>query len=344
MSTASPKLSIGLAVYNGENYIKEALDSILAQTFEDFELIITDNASTDKTHEICTEYAAKDQRIRYYRNEQNLGASRNQSLSFELSRGKYFKLAAHDDICAPDFFQKCVAVLDQNPDVVLCYPQTKIINEHGEVQEQYPDGRLRVRLTQKKTGLRRSLQSFVGDGQLHVDSPKPHLRFRSVACDMGKLHPIFGIIRADALRQTPLWENYGHADGVLLARLALKGKFYEVPDFLFFSREHAQQSCKLFSEKKGRHNYQAYAIWWDPKNAGKITVPTWKIFSEYCKAIDQSHVSLQDKVWCYFDALRWLRGNWSTLAQDLSVALQQRAASFSRPPVKETVSKDTVSQ
>ncbi|UBF24882.1 glycosyltransferase [Kovacikia minuta CCNUW1] len=330
MSSASPCVSIGLGVYNGENYLREALDSILAQTFQDFELIITDNASTDKTQEICEEYAARDQRIRYYRNERNLGASRNQSLTFELSKGKYFKLAAHDDVCAPEFLQKCVEVLEQNPDVVLCYPQTKIINEYGEIQEQYPDGKLRLRQSQKSGKLRQLLQPFLGDGNLHVNSPKPYLRFRSIACDMGKLHPVFGLIRADALRQTPLWENYGHADGVLLTRLALQGKFYEVPDFLFFSRAHAQQSCNLFRKEKGRHNYQAYAVWWDPNNAGKISVPTWKIFSEYCKTIAQADVSLQDKAWCYFDTLRWLRGNWKTLAQDLSAAWQQLTASWAR--------------
>ncbi|UBF24883.1 glycosyltransferase [Kovacikia minuta CCNUW1] len=337
MSTASPRLSVGLPVYNGENYIREAIDSILTQTFEDFELIIADNTSTDKTQEICEEYAARDQRIRYYRNEYNLGASRNQCLTFELSRGEYFRLAAHDDICAPECFQKCVEILDQNPDVVLSYPQTKIINEQGEIQEQYPDGRLRIRTVQKSTLLRQLFQPFLGDGDLHVDSSSPHLRFRSIVSDMGKLHPIYGVMRASVLKQMPLWGNYGHADGVFLARLSLKGKFYEVPEFLFFSRDHAQQSSHLFREKKGKHNYRAYAVWWDPKNAGKITIPTWKIFSEYGKAIAQSEVSLQEKAWCYFDSLRWLRGNWGKLARDLNAVLQQLTVFLARPLVKDRV-------
>ncbi len=131
MSNLTPRVSVGLAVYNGENYLREAIDSILAQTFTDFELILSDNASTDKTQEICLEYAAKDKRIRYYRNDQNIGGIRNQIRTVELSRGEYYKLAAHDDVCAPDFLEKCVEVLDRDPSVVLCYPKTKIIDENG---------------------------------------------------------------------------------------------------------------------------------------------------------------------------------------------------------------------
>jgi glycosyltransferase involved in cell wall biosynthesis len=88
-----PRLSIGMPVFNGEKYLKEALDSILAQTYSDFELLISDNASTDRTEQICREYAAKDRRIRYYRNEKNIGAPKNFNRVFELSSGKYFRWA-----------------------------------------------------------------------------------------------------------------------------------------------------------------------------------------------------------------------------------------------------------
>ncbi len=135
MTQHSPRVSVGLAVYNGENFIRAAIDSILAQTFTDFELVISDNASTDKTQEICLEYAAKDGRIRYYRCERNMGAAWNQNRVFELSRGEYFRLAAHDDVIAPEYLAKCVEVLDQNPSVVLCHSWTKAINDQGEVIE-----------------------------------------------------------------------------------------------------------------------------------------------------------------------------------------------------------------
>ncbi len=123
-----PRVSVGLPVYNGENFIKDALDSILAQTFEDFELIISDNASTDGTQQICRQYTSKDQRIRYIRNDGNIGASKNFNQVFELSSGEYFKWIAHDDLCAPEFLERCVEVLDQDPSIVLCFARPKAID------------------------------------------------------------------------------------------------------------------------------------------------------------------------------------------------------------------------
>jgi glycosyltransferase involved in cell wall biosynthesis len=130
LRSGKSKVSIGLPVFNGENYLEAAVDSILAQTFKDFELIISDNASTDRTQEICQRYCGRDSRVRYFRSEQNHGAAWNFNRVFELASGEYFKWAAHDDMIAPDFLQKCVAVLDEDPTVVLCHSQVQFINEY----------------------------------------------------------------------------------------------------------------------------------------------------------------------------------------------------------------------
>ena len=116
-----PLVSIGMPVYNGENFVKGALDSILAQTFQDFELIISDNASTDKTKEICQKYAAKDQRITLLCNEKNVGAAKNYNRTFYASSGKYFMWLAHDDLIATEYLERCVEILEQNPSIVLCH-------------------------------------------------------------------------------------------------------------------------------------------------------------------------------------------------------------------------------
>ena len=129
----SPCVSIGLAVYNGEKYLKKALDSIITQTFTDLELIISDNFSTDNTQQICEQYASQDERIRYYRNNKNIGAPRNFNRAFELASGKYFKWAASDDVLAPDFLRKCVAILDKDASVVLCHSITGRIDENGDL-------------------------------------------------------------------------------------------------------------------------------------------------------------------------------------------------------------------
>lgn len=133
MTYNQPCVSIGLPVYNGENHLKEAIESLLAQSFQDFELIISDNASTDKTSEICQVYAQQDSRIRYVRNPQNLRASRNFNQCFEIAWGKYFQWVAHDDILHPDFLAKTVPVMDQDPSVVLCFSNAKVIDPHGTV-------------------------------------------------------------------------------------------------------------------------------------------------------------------------------------------------------------------
>src|SRR5919109_5579420 len=154
MNEGRARVSIGMPVYNGVRFLKEAIESILAQTFEDFELIISDNASIDQTEQICREYAAKDKRIRYYRNEKNLGAARNYNRVFELSTGEYFKWQAHDDLCDPQFLEKGVAVLARDPSIVLCYSKFLRIDEHGNP------------LTMETSKVR--------------GGAKPHERFRSV--------------------------------------------------------------------------------------------------------------------------------------------------------------------
>ena len=96
-----PRVSVGIPVFNGERFLAETIESILAQTFKDFEIVISDNASTDRTEEICRSYAARDPRIRYNRNDTNRGAAWNHNRVFELARGEYFKWQSHDDFCAP---------------------------------------------------------------------------------------------------------------------------------------------------------------------------------------------------------------------------------------------------
>src|SRR5689334_10548773 len=107
----NPKVSVGLPVYNGQRYVRHALESLRRQEFEDFEVVISDNASTDQTGEICAEYVARDARFRYFRNETNIGASPNYNRTFELARGEYFKWCAHDDVCLPGFLSKCMATM-----------------------------------------------------------------------------------------------------------------------------------------------------------------------------------------------------------------------------------------
>lgn len=139
MSDTGATISVGMPVFNGERYLETAVRSILNQTYSDFELIISDNASTDRTKEICLDLAAQDHRIKYTRNRRNIGAAGNYNRLFALASGPYFRWANADDISAPKLHAKCLAVLEAHPDAVLAYGKTRIIDGDGAVIRNYDD-------------------------------------------------------------------------------------------------------------------------------------------------------------------------------------------------------------
>ncbi len=300
MSKNKPRLSIGLPVFNGEKHLKEAFDSILSQTYKDFELIISDNASTDKTPQICLEYAKKDSRIHYYRNKINIGAARNFNRVFELSSGKYFKWAAHDDILAPDFLSKCVNVLDQDPSVVLCHTKVGCIDENGVfsgIDEHEPINYLR----------------------------KTHERFAAVL-NRNLCWMIFGVIRADTLKMTNLMGDYIRADWNLLAEISLYGRLYEIPEVLFFRRHHRQAYTNKYylSGPIILPDYQKQLEWWasSRKKSVRALLPHWKICLEYFKSVKRSPLKWKERLLCYEKIGRWvIREGWQFMKWDIGCYL-----------------------
>lgn len=115
----TPKISIGVPVYNGQNFIRKRLDSILNQSFTDFEIIISDNNSTDLTLEICKEYAEKDKRIRLTKQEKNIGLFWNYKFVLDNSLGDYFVIANVDDLWEKDFLLKNFEILESHPKIVV---------------------------------------------------------------------------------------------------------------------------------------------------------------------------------------------------------------------------------
>src|SRR5262249_27915771 len=166
---STPLISVGLFVYNGERYLEETLQSILNQTFTDFELIISDNASTDRTGEISQAYAGRDARIRYYRSEKNMGAGWNARRVYELATGKYFKSAAPDDVVEPEFLRRCVDALERDPDCVLAYARTREVDSNG---------------------------AFISDHVLpiYANSSDPVARFREMLLTYHMCYQIYGVM------------------------------------------------------------------------------------------------------------------------------------------------------
>jgi len=302
-----PRVSIGLPVYNGEKYLDEAIESLLKQTFDDFELIISDNASTDRTKQICEKYARKDHRVSYFRNENNIGAADNFNKIFKLSSGEYFKWAAHDDICDPDLLRKCVKALDENPDIVLCYSKVMVIDENGKFLRKYKY-------------------------RLNGNNPKPYLRFLSQIRGH-QCYEIFGLVRAEALKRSSLIGNYAGGDAVLLLSLCLMGKIYEVNEYLFYSRSHQDQSTKM------QKNFRKFSIWFDPKRQYKLVFPYWRILLEYIKAVNRSSLNEFERSLCYIMIFGWSTRRLKRLLNDLIVALGMIFTGMGKGYFKKTIVK-----
>jgi glycosyltransferase involved in cell wall biosynthesis len=244
-------VSVGLPVYNGARYLSEAVDSLRSQTFGDFELIISDNGSTDETQRICLSYAERDPRIKYVRSEVNRGLIWNFLHVLELARAPYFKWMAHDDVCEPEFLARCVQELDADPEVVLCAPTTVDIDADGH-----------------------RLREF--DWPARTDSPDVRERFHDILRDR-YAHPFFGVMRTAVVRELDLGRPCLAWDKVLLAELALRGRLRVLDDPLLLHREHPNRSMRVHG-----HRAASRLASFDPARANRVPLPLlWQALASY---------------------------------------------------------------
>lgn len=268
-----PPVAIGLPVYNGERYLEDTLNSVLAQTYSNFELFIADNASTDGTEAICRDFAQRDSRIHYLRNSTNLGASKNYSICFEPARSKYFRWQNADDPIEPCLIERCLEVLEQNPDVVLAYGKTRIIDESGAPIENYDDC-------------------------LNLAEASPAERFVTFTRQIGLQNLMYGLIRRDALAKTALLGNYIASDINLIGELTLYGQFREIPVHLFNRRMHPGASSWKRDDKERQRNF------WDPRKR-RMVMQTWRSIFEYYKAVLRSPITSKEKAALSYYLLKW---------------------------------------
>lgn len=286
-----PIVTVGIPVYNGERYVSQAIESILAQRFANLDIIISDNASTDGTSGICQHYAQQDRRIRYVRNEQNMGAAFNYNRLVDLARGRYFKWMAHDDICAPELIGACVEVLEREPHVVLCYAPTTFIDEEGQPLRTIRDG-------------------------FHFRNQRPSERFRRfLPLARGWMNPVFGVYRLDVLRKTRRIGAYPSSDMILVADVALRGEIHELSESLFFRREHRNMSVRAHPSATERQR------WFDATYRGRFVLPHWRWIGEYLRIIGQAPISLIEKVCCAGALLHWLKWTRRELLGELIMAV-----------------------
>jgi len=271
----TPLVTIGLPVYNSEKYLRQSLDSLLGQTYSNFILIINDNASTDRTPQICQEYIDSDSRVQYYRNDYNIGNPRNFNRVFDLTKTQYLKWSTADDFWEPEFLDRAVEIMEADPGIILCYPKTFLIDDKGGNPQPYED-------------------------KLHLTQEDPADRFLTLISTIGLSHQHLGLMRMAEVRRTHLLHTHVASDINFLAEMTLYGKFYELPERLFYRRFHKTSGSWKRGDKKHDAKYY-YAS--EERN---IELKHWRCHAGFFAAVYTSPVSLRSKMRIYRHLIRRL--------------------------------------
>lgn len=259
----APRVTVGVPAYNAQRYLPLALDSLVAQTYQDIEILVVDNASTDSTPDIVQRYAERDPRIRYVRNPENIGAGRNFKRCLELARTEYFRWQSADDLSAPTFVERCVAVLDREPDVIQAYPRTILIDENGNELAKYDD-------------------------PIETLSDSPRERYLHVMNNLGLVNAYYGVMRTELLRRTGVHGAYLGADLIVQAEIALYGKIRAIPEYLYFRRMHAEaHSAMTLGQAQAFYN---------PKRPRRRELTLWRQLGERLRSIERSPIPILEKV------------------------------------------------
>jgi glycosyltransferase involved in cell wall biosynthesis len=266
---AAPRVTVGLPVYNGENYVAETLACFLGQSYADLEVVVSDNASSDRTGEIVAAIAASDPRVRYLRQETNVGGAENYNVVFHEARGEYFTWTAHDDLRSANWVERAVAALDAHPDASLAVSDAVRIDPQGQPFQDFP---LRPEL----------FADDVGE------------RFRA-SLRQNPILMIFGLARADAIRRTCLHEHYTGSDWGVTGGLALQGRVVHVDGATFCYRTHPESLTSRFAGRKWwqRSDFEA---WFAPERGQLIVFPSWRRLRSYVGSVLRAPVPLGRRV------------------------------------------------
>lgn len=263
MAPTTPKVSVGLPLYNEERRLRCTLDLLLDQTFADIEVILSDNASTDATEALCRDYVARDPRVRYLRNDVNLGSYRNFNRVFAAASGRYFVWVAAGDRWERDAVARAVEIMDRDPAVVLCYSAVKIADSEGNVQ------------------------SILRD-QFKVDSDSPAERLLVLVRELDLCNSFYGFMRRSALESTGLLRSdVFAADVVLLAEMALRGKFVQLDEPLFH-RDRGKRYTR--QERHARCDHVLF-----PAGTETVRLPYTRMIVRHLDIVQSSGLAAEEK-------------------------------------------------
>lgn len=294
MFTQTPLVTIGMPVFNSEQYIAAAISSILEQSHTELELTVSDNASTDGTGEICREFEARDSRVRYIRNRRNVGASDNYNLVLQAAKSPYFKWASSNDLCHPNFLAACVEALEKDATAVLAYPQTVLFTEEPESGETYVD-------------------------HLELDIEDPCLRFLRFIERLKLNNVMNGVCRTEQVKSCPIMKAYVGSDLVTTAAMTLLGKLVEIPGEYFFRRMDEKSATQLQGEEAVFRHY-------DPSNSKKMVFQLWRLHFEYFSAVRSSPITASQKFFLGRKLLRHMVWARRSLSEDVWISLRRLIA------------------
>jgi glycosyltransferase involved in cell wall biosynthesis len=289
----TPALTVGVPVFNGQRFLGETLDSLLAQTSDDFVVVISDNGSTDATPDICEQYERQSDKVEFHRHPENRGAAWNFNYLIEVARTPFFKWSGSDDICDPEYVERCLRGFDEAPaDTVLCYPRSYLLDAGGNTIREYADG-------------------------MDLRAARPSERLRAMLVHRGLANPVFGVMRTDVLRTTRRIVAYNDSDVVLLVEMCLRGRFHELPDRLFGRRIHAEQAYQA------NRTAEAVRRWFDPSSRARFLVPRARRFVEAARSIVQAPLSVQERAACLAVLVRcWALRDAYHSVRELQAALR----------------------
>jgi glycosyltransferase involved in cell wall biosynthesis len=316
-----PIVSIGLPVYNGENYLEETLLAIRNQTFAEFELIIADNASTDRTAEICRDHAANDSRIRYVRNTENLGAAVNHNLVLELTRAPLFKWQAHDDQLTPDFLAKSVTKLEADPAAVMCITGARRLDGEGQEILRWNSPLHGTESSDVAVRFGAVIRTFFCSWTEPFSARKMRTRR-----GMGAV-AIYSLMRRDAIVRTMLFRPFRGADIAIIAELALLGSFARLDEPLLIHRDHDMRATRTVNSDP-----DACLAWYDPKLRGAQIWHKWALYGSHLEAIRRHSLSRSERLRCYTQVVRsmLLPANLKGLARDVVLSIDPRLIHWGR--------------
>ena len=275
MEHENPKVTVGLAVYNGENHgLRECLESILEQDYANIEVIISDNASTDHTAQLCLEFAAKDHRIRFYQHETNLGAVKNFYRVLHLCTTPFFKWADHGDTLKPAYISSCMKRMVNDDAIVLCYPRTLMVHENGTTE--------------------------IANDHVNAVDDSPVDRYLHVISELCYCNAAYGLMRTSMIREIRIGDQECKgADGVILAEIALRGKIAQIDDVLYVTKRDKKWSLGI-EEQTARICRMNTP---NDMNRG-ITFPFCRMVGEYLQTVRFSSLSESDKVFLYEQTMK----------------------------------------